>query len=155
MKYRKLRIAWSVAWGVACLLLIALWVRSQWYADHYFASVTKTHLMHVQLIPGAIAIRITDVTRMYLRQDFTVGANNWRPHAIGLRESKYRSPLWAAFDYAGGYLTLPYWFLVSITAILTAAPWIKRRPQFSLRTLLIAMTLVAVGLGLAVYANRN
>jgi hypothetical protein len=25
MKYRKLRIAWSVAWGVACLLLIGLW----------------------------------------------------------------------------------------------------------------------------------
>src|SRR5689334_2253638 len=28
MKFRKLRIAWSVACGVACVLLIALWVRS-------------------------------------------------------------------------------------------------------------------------------
>jgi hypothetical protein len=28
MKYRKLRIAWSVACGILLLLLISLWVRS-------------------------------------------------------------------------------------------------------------------------------
>ena len=28
MKHRKLRIAWSVAWGIVAVLLIALWVRS-------------------------------------------------------------------------------------------------------------------------------
>jgi hypothetical protein len=28
MKHRKLRIAWSVAWGLAAVLLVALWVRS-------------------------------------------------------------------------------------------------------------------------------
>src|SRR3954471_9786861 len=30
MRYRKLRIAWSVFWGVTCVLLIGLWVRSCW-----------------------------------------------------------------------------------------------------------------------------
>ena len=30
MKFRKLRIAWSVVWGVAAVLLIVLWVRSYW-----------------------------------------------------------------------------------------------------------------------------
>src|SRR4051812_46463488 len=33
MRYRKLRIAWSVVWGIACVLLIALWVRSFSYWD--------------------------------------------------------------------------------------------------------------------------
>src|SRR6187549_3492704 len=28
MKYRKLRITWSVAWGVVAVLLCVLWVRS-------------------------------------------------------------------------------------------------------------------------------
>ena len=28
MKYRKLRIAWSIGCGMLCLLLIVLWVRS-------------------------------------------------------------------------------------------------------------------------------
>jgi len=28
MRFRKLRIAWSVVWGLACVSLIVLWVRS-------------------------------------------------------------------------------------------------------------------------------
>jgi hypothetical protein len=35
MKFRKLRIAWSVACGILCLLLIVLWVRSYWSSDLY------------------------------------------------------------------------------------------------------------------------
>ena len=30
MKYRKLRIAWSVGWGIAAVLMCLLWVRSYW-----------------------------------------------------------------------------------------------------------------------------
>ena len=33
MRYRKLRIAWSVAWGLLAVILIALWVRSYWWMD--------------------------------------------------------------------------------------------------------------------------
>src|SRR6185295_19427494 len=33
MRFRKLRIAWSVFWGAACVLLIVLWVRSYWWFD--------------------------------------------------------------------------------------------------------------------------
>src|SRR4051794_6882666 len=33
MKFRKLRIAWSVFWGLACVLLIVLWVRSYQATD--------------------------------------------------------------------------------------------------------------------------
>ena len=31
MKYRKLRIAWSVGCGIACVLLVVLWMRSYWW----------------------------------------------------------------------------------------------------------------------------
>ncbi len=34
MRFRKLRIAWSVVWGLAAVLLIALWVRSYDTDDH-------------------------------------------------------------------------------------------------------------------------
>ena len=30
---RGLRIAWSVWWGILCVLLIVLWVRSYWWVD--------------------------------------------------------------------------------------------------------------------------
>ena len=33
MRYRKLRIAWSVAWGVVAALLCVLWVRSYGHLD--------------------------------------------------------------------------------------------------------------------------
>ena len=33
MRFRKLRIAWSVVCGVACVLLIVLWVRSYSQTD--------------------------------------------------------------------------------------------------------------------------
>ncbi len=34
MKHRKLRIAWSVAWGIAAVLLIVLWAHSYaWHQD--------------------------------------------------------------------------------------------------------------------------
>jgi hypothetical protein len=38
MKYRKLRIAWSVTWGIACLLLVILWVRSFAYYEAVYLS---------------------------------------------------------------------------------------------------------------------
>jgi hypothetical protein len=49
-------------------------------------------------------------------------------------------------------LVLPHWFPVLLTALLATVPWLRWR--FSLRTLLIAITLVAVGLGVIVAFGR-
>jgi hypothetical protein len=48
----------------------------------------------------------------------------------------------------------PHWFLALIFALIAAAPWLTSIPRFSLRTLLIATTLVAVLLGAIIYAIR-
>ena len=40
----------------------------------------------------------------------------------------------------------PYYFIVSIVAVVGAIPWVRWR--FRLRTLLIVTTLIAVGLGI-------
>lgn len=50
---------------------------------------------------------------------------------------------------AGTGPMIPYWSLVLITPLLAIAPWLRWR--FSLRTLLIAMTLLAVMLGLVAW----
>jgi hypothetical protein len=49
-------------------------------------------------------------------------------------------------------LSAPYWLLVLASAALGASPWL--RWQFSLRTLFIAMMLVALVMGAIVYAIR-
>ena len=84
MRFRKLRIAWSVGWGFLAVLLIVLWVRD--YLD----------------------------TRLVA--------------------------------------SLPYAFPLLGAAGLAIAPWATGPTRFSLRTLLIATTLLAMLLGLAVWA---
>ena len=44
MRFRKVRIVWSVAWGIACVLLVVLWVRSYWWTDsiEYVESFVST-----------------------------------------------------------------------------------------------------------------
>jgi hypothetical protein len=57
------------------------------------------------------------------------------------------------FDYDKAWV--PYWIPALVLGALSAAPWIRWSSRFSLRTLLIATTLVAAALGLVVYAARN
>src|SRR5687768_3936293 len=48
-RYRKLRIAWSVGWGLVAVLLCVLWVRSYWrhevigryWGNHYLALAVR------------------------------------------------------------------------------------------------------------------
>jgi hypothetical protein len=47
-----------------------------------------------------------------------------------------------------------HWILAILAAALAAAPWIKWSRRFSLRTFLIAITLVALALGLIIATTR-
>ena len=65
------------------------------------------------------------------------------------------------FAYGGklravqNYVVIKVYAILAILAIVAAAPWIRWSKRFSVRTLLIATTLVAVLLGLVVYATRH
>ena len=52
MKFRKLRIAWSIMCGVACVLLLSLWVRSYWHIDQFGKSLSSTKYIGCQTIRG-------------------------------------------------------------------------------------------------------
>jgi hypothetical protein len=49
---------------------------------------------------------------------------------------------------------MPMWIATGATVLMSAVPWIRWSNRFSLRTLLIVTMLVAVVLGLAVWAAR-
>ena len=83
MRYRKMRIAWSVIWGLAAVLLIALWV---------FLGFAYSSTSH------------------------------------------------------GVFIRAPYSAVVLAAIAVSIVPWFHCR--FTIRTLLIATTLVAVVLGL-------
>jgi hypothetical protein len=146
MKSRKLRIAWSVACGVVAVLLIVLWVRSYLASDRvsysdpngYHTTLGSNrgcmYLIHHRWLPGKGPVY-----------------HNW---ARGSGKAKEHSmPFgWTTPRKGATQLVIPYFCLVP--AIVTAAfvPWLPGR--FSLRTLLIATTLLAVVLGLIAYVAR-
>jgi hypothetical protein len=59
---------------------------------------------------------------------------------------------WDAIDYYNGEFKLAYWFAVPLLVAIGVIPWFHW--QYSLRTLLITMTMIAVGLGAIVYSMR-
>jgi hypothetical protein len=152
MRFRKLRIAWSVFCGIACVLLIVLWVRSYSRFDIvelggspvFFAHSGYGCLdcgfarsgrnpriwgsIHLKNAPGEVA---EDIKKVITSSQYEVRS-----------------------VFAGYAITLPYYFLLPVLAAAAAAPSIPRRAHFSLRTLLIATTLVAVVLGLVVWMSQ-
>jgi hypothetical protein len=77
-----------------------------------------------------------------------------------LRRAAQRSPSVLGFRWHRNVygnlsvVTAPHWFLMSIFGTLAVLLWLAQLHRFSLRTLLIATTLIAVVLGLVVWSMR-
>ena len=150
MRFRKLRIAWSVVCGIACVLLIALWVRSYWTYDIVgIAGPGSEYSIHST--GGFIGVYdMLDISG-------TSGPTNWRyvhrpSDPANFRVSAWRPHYSTYPDAPSVSVEIPYWMLVLPLGLLAAIPWL--RWHFSIRTLLIATTLVAVVLGLIVWLIR-
>jgi hypothetical protein len=153
MRFRKLRIAWSVTCGIACVLLIVLWVRSYTRRDRWETPANST-TVSVESTLGRVSVF------------HAPGDGTWTWHKSTEPDDTYlfgaeKEQAWHT-GFAGfavyttfGHRTfrVPHWFFVLVSALAAAAPWIRWR--FSLRTLLVAATLVAVVLGLVAYAARK
>jgi hypothetical protein len=160
MRYRKLRIAWSVVCGTACIALIVF----------------------LHSLPQPVAKRTLTPFRPYVlgseygwtletltfghSQTFFVYKHCLAPHA------KLKDTL--TIDLCGFgwqrtesmvYIAIPYLFWVAFSVLtgyvlslmLSAALYIPGMipARYSLRTLLIAVTLIAIALGLIIYLVRN
>jgi hypothetical protein len=153
MKYGKLRIAWSVAWGLLAVLLIVLWVRSyRWVTNIQVPDVFGRDYQLV-LSQGTMSFSsgINDEFSSALIHHYHHLTNDYNYFS---GHPEYKQFLFRAYaPRKSVWLIFPYWFAVTILLTLGSLPWYGGR--FSLRTLLIATTLVAVGLGLIVYASKQ
>jgi len=138
---RLLRIGTSAVCLVACLLLIGLWVRSYWYKEGFNWLFSSTKFMHVSSDVGQVFLGVGAVSFVlpsYFRGEAGVYDDE---HEL------VRMPtLLAGQNQWGFQVGIPYWLLLLGTAALAALPWLRWR--FSLRTLLIATTLVAMAVAL-------
>jgi hypothetical protein len=84
----------------------------------------------------------------------SLGWHAWTNPADGRRAwSTSESATFIGFGYGSFFTVVPKWFIVALSAAVAAAPWIQCSKRFSLRALLIATTLVAVGLGILVIST--
>jgi hypothetical protein len=144
LKY--LRIAVTALCLTACVLLSVLWVRSYWWMD-YADIPSGQQLIRLASIPGHVWWDVIDGPGVW-----QLGTTSVEAHIRAGKRLGHGSQLATGFRFESSAGRVPYWFLVILTAAVAAVPWIKWR--FSLRTLLIAMTLVAIGLGAVIYLAR-
>jgi hypothetical protein len=154
MKYRKLRIAWSTTCLIASMLLIALWVRSYWWVDGFGVPLTSKYYFGAASSPGCIGFAFHPMGQLPSSQIKHFQSFQTEEWLENFWRGKYPniSRVWGQFYFERYSYMAPDWFVLMVLATLATAPWLHWR--FSLRTLLIATTLVAVVLGLIVWAVR-
>lgn len=142
MRYRKVRIAWSVVWGVVAVLLVLLWVRSYWRYDFVF-------------LGGRSVVSFGG--HMYFDSAFAMSTGQY---AIAPSEWIIFGSRVAFYSIRKGDLTLvgtsnpvAHWAAALVATVLTSASWLPIC-RFSLRTLLIATTVVALGLGAIIWITK-
>lgn len=135
---RGLRIAWTAFFGLVCLLLGALWVRSLSRFDRVSVGRQKA------IASDGGRLMINEVFNLNRERPQLPVSTEWFQLA-GVSFSIWTAPRGALIPVNVGR-AIPLWQPIAVAAALTAAPWMRLR--FSLRTLLIATTLIAVALGL-------
>ncbi len=166
MKFRKLRIAWSVICGIVCLLLVLLWVRSYWWIDH-LQHVSTTFFSDTCPYDGKLVFNWSypNVTESAMARRgkrwrlWAQSVESWRGNTAPPLRKRLFQPF--SLTLNPNQLVIPLWSLVLLSLTLFALPWLqnlRRRVRlrgvlnsttissFSLTDLLLATALVAIGI---------
>jgi hypothetical protein len=129
-----------------------LWLRSLFLVDIAVARISATSFVAVAAMPGTLIVASSDST----------GYQPWKLHSKTVVDALYGemtqhnrfSRIWGSFGVSSRGVALPYWLLILLGTILGVASWLRWQKRFSLRTLLIATTRVAVLFGAIIYAAK-
>lgn len=140
---RNLRIAWSAVWCVVALSPCVLWIRSYWKLDVWVQS-DKAGSTNIRADAGLIT---------YCRLD-SGSTSSERGAWVHVADDASVGMIYWQFDWAWRsdivLIRTPVWAPVLAFAIVAGIPWIRWSTQFTIRTMLIAMTLIALALGMIV-----
>jgi hypothetical protein len=146
---RKLRIACSTVCGIFCLLTIVLWIRSHRAEDRASCRLSSVGIRLYSSRGWLVLFKNSTPGAGPYDWDITLGSDYWlNPPDARLA---YALPLSFFGRTTISNISLPHWLLAMASVACATAPWLFRgRFRFSLRTLLIATTLIATVLGVAV-----
>jgi hypothetical protein len=152
MRFRKLRIAWTAFFAALAVAFVVLWVASISHVIFINFPAIKNHCITAYPIRNALVV---------------CDEGNRRPNRPAGIEISSPPSYWPAAESQviqhGPFVEYPsligtaygvsFWLLIILSSSLAPLSWLHWR--FSLRTILIATTLVAVVLGLVVWAARK
>jgi len=146
-RFRRLRIAVSVFFGVLTLVLCVLWVRSYWRYESAHWPCRGPQISSVTSYRGSWCISkalpspdwadsVPTKVEVWSKRIEHVPPRLSDPPQFDSRSDQY-----------GWWLRFPHWFPVAAVVVFAAVPWIP----MSRRTMFIATTLFAIVLGLVCY----
>jgi hypothetical protein len=145
------------------MLLIVLWVHSYWYRDFVMGQHPDWGSGHAVSLQGKTSC-LFDIYRRRVPRWKARFEIRSVPIEEAMGEMEGMEPVLPEGNSAGSFtivnqpdvlgVVFPHWYLVLCTIVVGSAPWLRWTKRFSLRTLLIATTLVAVVLGLVVAIAR-
>jgi hypothetical protein len=142
---RLLRIAASAVCLIVCGLLIALWVRSYQWRHEFFGIPFWKGTLAIVSMNGELEFHTFPATTNDIFGDRTD-----RLDSELLGYSSIPSTIGPSGVSSSPSTAIPHWIALIIVSIAGTGLWLPWSRRFSLRTLLIATTLAAVMLGLAV-----
>jgi hypothetical protein len=144
---RYLRIVVSALSLMACVLLVAFWVRSYRSTETAAGRLIAPYGFGVNSQCGRLNFMVFEDGKLGIKRRWGLSCEPVGDECVRFGPTWFFGPL-----VAGTWLVvIPHWFLALVAAALAGLPWLKWR--FSLRTLLIAMTIVAVILGIVAAFN--
>ncbi len=158
---RRLRIAASVFFAVVAVALCVLWVRSYSWVNNIQGYWGTERALQCSSAVGSLSFSTHSLADQHDKDDWVSIVSNYHKSQRQFA-SWTRPPLPPAFelylDTHGGsvpmFVRFPYWIAVLTCTVFAAVPWFCWSKRFSLRTMLIATTLVAAVLGLVCYTVR-
>jgi hypothetical protein len=133
------------------MLLIALWVRSYYYGDQLRTADNDDAVVSIASMRGQWIFFSGNINKV-------PGAmwRNWFFRSVSAEhfDQRLTDRVFRGFELTAHSLSVPCWFPVFFSGTLAAALGIRPPLRFSLRTLLIAMTVFAVWLGFATFLAR-
>ena len=147
MRFRKLKVMWSLGCVFVVVLLLTLWVRSYGTWDRSFCT-GMDHGWQFNSMLGQVVL--------------VVAAPPKKPIPIVCESLPTKGRFKGTFDkyFLGFYfqskpslnLGVPFWFVIALTLGVASAPWVRR---FSLRTLVVFTSIVAIVLAMDLYLKKQ
>jgi hypothetical protein len=145
---RYVRYAAALVFALLAVGFVALWVRSYWWSDKLGGSLGSCYMV---LMTNQGIVSFDWSCEMLSMPELHFESFPFDP-----RQTDWRDETFAGFGHSrlGTFrgLYFPLWFLAATSLGLAALFAFKRAWRYSLRAILVATTLLAAILGLAVYA---